>query len=779
MPSAIGSIWVELGVDAVKLNRGMDEAEVRVKRGANEIARSLRGMSGVFGEMSEVCGQFGSVVGQMIGSAGKAISEFGGVAAKSLGGAGIALAGAGGAAVAAGAAVISLAVSSAETIEQVDRLSRETGLSRQEIIGWGAVAKVTGGSMESFTVGMRRLEVAMSGIGPRGNEARAVLRDLGVTARDPQEALLEIADAFQKIPDGARKSASAIAIFGRQGTEMVPALDRGREEIEKILNMANEFGPTIDDKAVQSVDRFKEATTKLSLEWESVKVSMSGVLEVLTKLMDKNSFWYDLGAHKVGDMLGTGSPTEGLNPHPGRPSIGDIFNSLDRKQQGELDREQLANAQRLFEISKARGPAELALADAEARIAQDVKDATSDSYARAAALEKELPALQKAADLERQARQDAERRASAHADAMARIGQSISGYLPKPNFGGLPQKPSLLDQAPNVGGPDLTFPGMGIVDKLPANLASVQTAMSDFFGTGIEKDIETLNDFKKSLSELFSKGAIDAPAFAAAMNQIQLALQHAQFQQAQQVFHDLIDDLKNTNTISAQFKSFGLSLEMTSLQIKQGFADLAKNGLDNLESSMANFITTGRGGFIATLKQMEQALVKLGLQFVISAAMKKLFDSVGQSAQTTGLSASQAVRQSAIGQSAAEAATSAAWGGPGAAIAAAVETLGALEGITALANGGDMIPGHAYLVGEKHPEIMVAGTSGRVYNSPGKVPVDGASGGSSGDIHIHHTVQAIDTRTEQEMLLRNSDIITEAVIRGMRDRNVNPREFGS
>lgn len=57
-----------------------------------------------------------------------------------------------------------------------------------------------------------------------------------------------------------------------------------------------------------------------------------------------------------------------------------------------------------------------------------------------------------------------------------------------------------------------------------------------------------------------------------------------------------------------------------------------------------------------------------------------------------------------------------------------------MQGITALARGGDVTPGHAYLVGEHHPEIFMAGASGHVYPSMGQVP--GGSGGGAGDTHI-------------------------------------------
>jgi hypothetical protein len=193
-------------------------------------------------------------------------------------------------------------------------------------------------------------------------------------------------------------------------------------------------------------------------------------------------------------------------------------------------------------------------------------------------------------------------------------------------------------------------------------------------------------------------------------------------------------------------------------------------GIRGAENSLARFIVTGRGGFLAVIQQMEVSLVRLGIQFILAHTLLKLFRDSADKQATAKLAMSMVTKQAAIGQAAAEAAAFAAWGGPGAAIAAAAETLAALEGITALAGGGDVMPGKAYIVGEKRPELFVPGMAGKVLPS---VPREVGSHGGGPQVHITHapTINAFDTAGLDALLQRHAGLFERHVERAIRMRN--------
>ena len=306
-----------------------------------------------------------------------------------------------------------------------------------------------------------------------------------------------------------------------------------------------------------------------------------------------------------------------------------------------------------------------------------------------------------------------------------------------------------------------------------------------------KSSVVALEDEIKQLREEYAQLAASDPEYWQKLQQ-QVAEAQIKFGTITQALHGFISELELQGA-NTQMKVFN--------QLKQG--------IDGAEDSLARFIVTGKGGFIAVLKEMEISLIKLGLQFLVAAAMKRIFGNMGQGSQTAAIIQSQVARQAAIGQAAAEAATSAAWGGPAAAVAAAAITEASLQAITALASGGPVVPGNMYLVGEKHPEIFVAGSAGHVYPTLSDVPGLGAGGGAlsalprpadsastfsraataaspverasdSGaspaappiNIGISHSVSAIDADSFRGTLVKHSDILADAIIGHLRRLNM-------
>jgi len=69
--------------------------------------------------------------------------------------------------------------------------------------------------------------------GHGGSEA---LKALGVSAvvvrgqiRSAEQVLLDLADKFAAMPDGATKAALALRLFGKEGVGIIPFLNQGRE----------------------------------------------------------------------------------------------------------------------------------------------------------------------------------------------------------------------------------------------------------------------------------------------------------------------------------------------------------------------------------------------------------------------------------------------------------------------------------------------------------------------------------------------------------------------
>lgn len=442
----LGRLAVVLGLDSAAFEQGLTKAQKQANSSAKEIQKSFKEFGKSFEDILGPLGEFGSQFTGQFGKMGQQISSVVrqlGPLGQSFGAVGTVAVGATAGLTVFGAAAVALAISGAEVVEQIEHLSEKTGISRTELVAWGAVAKANGTNLEAFEVGVKKLEVAISGVTPQGKVAREVLHDLGVTAKDPQEALLLVADAFQKMPDGAQKAATAVAIFGRSGTEMIPILNQGRDAIIRWQNQAAELGRNISNNAKAAQD-WRNKTVELSLSWDNFKVSLVGILGVIANVDNKFGAMLDKAAAYSDALQGR---TWAL---PGARSIGNAAKDFQAVADAELE-----SAKAQLELAGAQGPAEARLLQIRRQITEEERAGTLASVTRAINLKNELPSLQKAADLERQRRADMERMAELtarrHAEFEASMKSPASGiYRGNHQYNAPP--PSLLDQANEIAG---------------------------------------------------------------------------------------------------------------------------------------------------------------------------------------------------------------------------------------------------------------------------------------------------------------------------------------
>lgn len=167
------------------------------------------------------------------------------------------------------------AVNAGEYAEQITLAAQKTGIAPKDLEKFDAVAHVVGLSSDDAVTAMRKFSEGMvalqSGVtlGTKGVEievgrAGSILKDLGVTAHETFPALLQIADAFHSMPDGALKSKLAIDLFGRSGLQLIPLLDKGSDGFKEYAQQFAGFLPDLKDGAEQE-EQYRAEQEKLNL----------------------------------------------------------------------------------------------------------------------------------------------------------------------------------------------------------------------------------------------------------------------------------------------------------------------------------------------------------------------------------------------------------------------------------------------------------------------------------------------------------------------------------
>ncbi len=182
------------------------------------------------------------------------------------------------AATAAGVGVFKLAQSGGEAADQSGKAAEKAGLQVEAYGRLAFAAERADVSLETFQSGMNRLNKTLGAAASGSKDALKQFADLGVTIFDakgqlrPTEAIIQdIAGAFARMPNGARKSALAIALFGKSGAELIPFLNEGAQGLRALGREAERLGIVFTEQQFQLGDRLGDAIGDVGIAVRALK----------------------------------------------------------------------------------------------------------------------------------------------------------------------------------------------------------------------------------------------------------------------------------------------------------------------------------------------------------------------------------------------------------------------------------------------------------------------------------------------------------------------------
>ena len=155
--------------------------------------------------------------------------------------------------------------------EELLKMSEQTGISVENLSKLKQAAELAETDINGLSVAMKFLNKSIHGTNDEGKDTTKLLKDLGVNSKDPFSALMQLADAFSRMENGAGKSAVATEILGRSGTDLIPLLNGGSKAVEKLSVMMTTQG-------AKASDEFNDNITKLKHNLEGLRNMMMGPL---------------------------------------------------------------------------------------------------------------------------------------------------------------------------------------------------------------------------------------------------------------------------------------------------------------------------------------------------------------------------------------------------------------------------------------------------------------------------------------------------------------------
>jgi phage-related protein len=206
-------------------------------------------------------------------------------------------------ATAAVAGVYKFATSTAETADNIDKMSQKIGISRQAYQEWDYICSQCGVDVDVFKNGVKTLTTQMDAAAGGSEAAQETFKALGLTWEDgngklkSQEQMMEEAiTALAGMEDGTERARLAQELFGKAGLELAPVLNSGVDGVEELRARCHELGLVMSDETIDAgvklgdtiadvKDTFGAITDRLGAEFMPIIQNMADkILEFMPQI---------------------------------------------------------------------------------------------------------------------------------------------------------------------------------------------------------------------------------------------------------------------------------------------------------------------------------------------------------------------------------------------------------------------------------------------------------------------------------------------------------------
>lgn len=183
-----------------------------------------------------------------------------------------------------------LVAGSVELGVEIGHLSKQTGISAENLSVLKYMSDETGVGMDSLTKGFKKLSVEMLGAEEGKKQAIDTFARLGISeqevtthSRDLYGMLGLIADKFQQLPDGPRKAAEAQQLFGKAGMQLIPILNQGSAGVEEFRAKAQALGLILSEETIEKMEQLHETAMQTQAAMEGLGLTLTDVLSPFLK----------------------------------------------------------------------------------------------------------------------------------------------------------------------------------------------------------------------------------------------------------------------------------------------------------------------------------------------------------------------------------------------------------------------------------------------------------------------------------------------------------------
>lgn len=149
---------------------------------------------------------------------------------------------------------------------EVNKLIRYTGGSAEAMSKLRFSAKDTGVDVDVLGVGLKNLSKHLVANDKAAKAMGISYRDSTGKIKPLDSVIAALSDKFAKMPNGPEKSALALQLFGKAGTDLIPLLNKGADGLDALGKKAEQFGQVLSQDNLDAIKKNSAAHR----EWQEV-----------------------------------------------------------------------------------------------------------------------------------------------------------------------------------------------------------------------------------------------------------------------------------------------------------------------------------------------------------------------------------------------------------------------------------------------------------------------------------------------------------------------------
>lgn len=166
-------------------------------------------------------------------------------------------------------------------MDDIAKSAQKVGITTESFSKLAYAAELSGVEFTQLEGALAKLAKSQDMAAQGSKEQIEVFKALGLefqnvdgTLRKTDDVLADLADLFQNLPDGANKTAAAMALLGRSGAQLIPLLNGGSEGLTEMGDELERFGGVVGPEAAKQAEQFNDNLTRL-------KVASNGLWQAL------------------------------------------------------------------------------------------------------------------------------------------------------------------------------------------------------------------------------------------------------------------------------------------------------------------------------------------------------------------------------------------------------------------------------------------------------------------------------------------------------------------